>query len=156
MSTAAPRRQRRWRKVAMSDAELDAFLGAERTCRLASTAPDGPHVMPLWFLWHGGKVWITSLVRSQRWVDVDRDPKVALVVDAGEAFEELRGVEIRGRAVAVGEAPRAGEPGHPELDEVEPLYAAKYLAGEPFAHDGRHAWLRIDPELIVSWDFRKS
>jgi hypothetical protein len=66
---------------------------------------------------------------------------------------ELRGVELRGRAVPVGEAPRTGEP-VAELEVPERIFADKYAGGRVH-HDGRHAWLRITPDKIVSWDFRK-
>jgi hypothetical protein len=42
----------------------------------------------------------------------------------------------------------------PELGPVERLKADKYSGGQ-VVYDGRHAWLRLAPEKIVSWDFRK-
>ncbi len=146
--------QRRGGKIAMNIDERDAFLAEERTCRVASVGADGaPHVTPLWFVWDGAALWLTSIVRSQRWTDVQRDSRVSIVVDAGIDFMELRGVEISGTARSVGEVPRTGEP-VPELDVPEQLYADKYAGGTIF-HDGRHAWLRVEPDKVVSWDFRK-
>ena len=57
-------------------------------------------------------------------------------------------------ATAVGEAPRSGAP-CPELDTPERLFAAKYFGLDTMPYDGRHAWLRLVPESVVSWDFRK-
>ena len=146
--------QRRGLKIAMSVEERDSFLATERTCRVASIGHDGsPHVTPLWFAWDGTSLWLTSIVKSQRWTDLQRDPRVSIGVDTGDDFMELRGVELKGRAVPVWEIPRTGEP-VPELDVPEQLFADKYVGGQ-MRHDGRHAWLRITPESIVSWDFRK-
>lgn len=146
--------QRRGGKIAMTDEERDRFLAEERTCRVATVRADGaPHVTPLWFAWDGSALWLTSIVRSQRWTDIERDGRVSVVVDGGIEFMELRGVEIQGRAEAVGEVPRTGEPA-PELETPERLFADKY-AGGVVHHDGRHAWLRVVPHKIVSWDFRK-
>jgi len=148
------KQQRRGKAIAMSDDERDAFLVSERTCRVATVGRDGaPHVTPLWFVWDGSALWLTSIVRSQRFADVQRNQRVSVVVDAGTDFMELRGVEIRGVAHVVGEVPRAGDL-EPELDTPERLYADKYAGGHVL-HDGRHAWLRIDPEKVTSWDFRK-
>jgi PPOX class probable F420-dependent enzyme len=139
----------------MSPEEVDGFLGGEHTCRVATVGADGrPHVAPLWFVWDGGHLWLNSIVRSQRWTDLMRDPRVAIVVDAATKYDELRGVEILGRASVVGEVPRGSEP-HAELAEAERLYARKYSGSDTFVADGRHAWLRVTPEKIVSWDFRK-
>jgi hypothetical protein len=139
----------------MSPAELDDYLGSARTCRLASVGPSGPHVTPLWFVWHEGSLWTQSLTRSQRWTDLMRDPRVAVVVDDGEEYLELRGVELRGVVSTVGEIPRTGAEDIPELTTIEAAFARKYLGGGEFGYDGRHAWLRLDPEKVVSWDFRK-
>ena len=139
----------------MTPDERDEFLRTERTCRVASVGADGaPHATPLWFAWDGEALWLTSIVRSQRWADLQRDGRVAVVVDAGRDFAELRGVELRGLAEAVGEVPRTGEP-VPELEVPERLFADKYAGGR-VVHDGRHGWLRVTPDKIVSWDFRKA
>jgi hypothetical protein len=185
--------QRRGRVIAMSADELTSFLGEQRTCRFATTGPDGPHVAPVWFVWDGQALWVYSLTRSQRWANLARDRRVAVVVDDGHHYHELRGVEVEGEAVMVGPVPRTGgeDQPAPELAEPERLMAAKYFAptsldadggganppagggAKPPAgggakpasqaagaapgmvHDGRHAWLRITPDKIVSWDFRK-
>ncbi|HET6258111.1 pyridoxamine 5'-phosphate oxidase family protein [Pseudonocardia sp.] len=145
--------QRRARAIAMSLDEVDAFLAEQRTCRVATVGRNGPHATPLWFVWQGGALWLTSLSRSQRWTDLQNDPRVAVVVDAGEAYGELRGVELRGRVEVVGEVPRTGEP-VPDLDGPEQAFADRYTDGT-IVRDGRHAWLRLVPEKITSWDFRK-
>ena len=138
----------------MSPTERDEFLATERTCRVASVGRDGsPHVTPLWFAWDGTSLWLTSIVRSQRWSDLQRDNRVSVIVDAGGPFTELRGVELRGAAEVVGEVPRTGAP-LPELETPERLFADKYAGGR-MHHDGRHAWLKVTPTKIVSWDFRK-
>ncbi|MCA6092693.1 pyridoxamine 5'-phosphate oxidase family protein [Streptomyces sp. SCA3-4] len=147
--------QRRGRRIMMTPAELDAFLTAAHTCRVATTGPDGrPHVSALWYVWDGQALWLYSLTRSRRWADLRRDPRLAAVVDDGREYGELRGAELSGTAVPVGEAPRRGA-ACPELAGPERLFAAKYFGLEAMPHDGRHAWLRLAPETVVSWDFRK-
>lgn len=148
------KQQKRGRKIAMTDTERDAFLAAERTCRVATVGPEGPHATPLWFCWDGTYFWLYSIVKSQRWVDLQRDPRIGVVVDAGVEYNELRGVEITGTAEVVGEAPRTGAE-VPELAAPEQQFAEKYAGGGAMYHDGRHAWLRITPNKIASWDFRK-
>jgi hypothetical protein len=149
------REQRRGKAIAMSPQEVDDFLGSAHTCRVATVGGDGqPHVAPLWFVWDGTFLWLNSIVRSQRWTDLARDPRIAVVVDAGTEFWELRGVEIAGRVEVVGDVPR-GSGADPALVEPEQLFGRKYMGGE-FVSDGRHAWLRIRPEKVTSWDFRKN
>ncbi len=154
-SGQAVRQQRRGRAIAMTPGEIDEFLSEERTCRAATVGKDGsPHVAPLWFVWDGTFVWLNSVVRSQRWTDLERDPRIAVVVDGGEEFGDLRGVEIRGTVRVVGDVPRGTDPDG-ALHGVELAFARKYTGTDEFVADGRHAWLRITPESIASWDFRK-
>lgn len=159
--------QKRGRKIAMSPEELDAHFGGQRTCTAATIGPDGsPHATALWFVWDGTAVWLYSITRAQRWADLVRDPRIALLVEAGDDYFELRGAEVRGRVEVVGPVPRTGEAhgADPAVEELlaapERLWAAKYqgAAGAnppPMVHDGAHAWLRVVPEKISSWDFRK-
>src|ERR1044072_5789426 len=89
--------QRRGRKIMMTPGELDDFLTTQHTCRVATVSADGaPHVSTLWFAWDGASMWLYSVVRSKRWTDLRRDPRVAIVVDTGEEDGELRGVELCG------------------------------------------------------------
>ncbi|GHA84368.1 pyridoxamine 5'-phosphate oxidase family protein [Streptomyces termitum] len=147
--------QRRGRRIMMTPQELDSFLSEQRTCRVASVSADGrPHVSALWYAWDGTSLWLYSITRSRRWSELRADPRISVLVDDGVEYGELRGAELSGTAVFVGEAPRTGEP-CPELDAMERLFAAKNFGLEAMPHDGRHAWLRLTPDAIASWDFRK-
>lgn len=151
--TEGLRPQKRGNKIAMTPAERDAYLAETRTCRVATLGPDGPHNTALWFWWDGTYFWMQSITRAQRWADLQRDPRVAIVVDTGVDYLELCGVEILGSVEFV-EQPRTGEP-NPELDAMEPNFFAKYFNTTEVFHDGKHAWLRVKPTKITSWDFRK-
>jgi Pyridoxamine 5'-phosphate oxidase len=148
------REQRRGRPIAMTADEVDGYLCGARTCRVGTLGADGaPHVSALWFVWDGADLWLNSLVKSQRWVNVVRNPRVSVLVDGGDEFMELHGVEIIGDAEVVGEVPRTSSP-DAALAEPERLFGDKYAGGR-FVPDGRHAWLRVVPGKVVSWDFRK-
>lgn len=148
--------QRRGTAIAMTEDERDSFLRTQPICRVATVGPDGqPHASALWFVWDGTALWLNSLVRSWRWENLEHDPRLSVIVDEGGAdFLRLRGVELRGSVQIVGEVPRRGEP----LDDLrgpERLFADKYANGGDFQYDGRHGWLRLSVEKVVSWDFAK-
>ena len=152
MTEALP--QKRGRRIAMTPQEVDEFLAVQCTARVATTSGDAPHLTPLWFTWVGGALWLYSITKSRRWADVRADPRVAVLVDDGIEFLELHGVEITGEATVIGEVPRIGE--HcPELVEPEQSMARKYFGGDHMPYDERHAWLKVTPRKITSWDFRK-
>ena len=139
--------QRRGLKIAMTGAEVDSFLEQERVCRVSTIARDGtPRSNPLWFVWHDRGLWLYSLVGTQRWVNIERNPNVSALIDAGHDYGELRGVELIGKVDIIGDA---------DVQPVERLFFRKYFDRDDPVHDGRHAWLRLVPEKVVSWDFRK-
>jgi hypothetical protein len=139
----------------MSDEERDAHLATLRVCRVGTVGAQGaPHVSALWYCWDGSALWLYSIIKSQRWVNLVRDPRVSAVVDAGVDYFELRGVEFMGEVEFVGEQPRVGEP-NPELEVPERLFAERYWGGSWLGYDARHAWLRVRPQKQVTWDFRK-
>lgn len=149
--------QRRGTAIAMTEEECNTFLSTQPICRVATVGQSGrPHVSALWFVWDGASLWLNSLTRSRRWTDLELDPRVSVIVDEGETdFLGLRGVELEGKARQVGEIPRRGEPDD-TLTTPERLFADKYIGnGGNFSYDGRHGWLQLVPENIVSWDFSK-
>ncbi|HXO66481.1 MAG TPA: pyridoxamine 5'-phosphate oxidase family protein [Candidatus Dormibacteraeota bacterium] len=147
--------QRRARRIAMSDDERDAHLASLRVCRVGTVGAQGaPHVSALWYAWDGSALWLYSIIKSQRWVNLVRDPRVSVVIDTGVDYFELRGVEFMGEVEFVGEQPRAGEP-NPDLEAPERLFAERYWGGAWLGYDLRHAWVRLHPSKQVTWDFRK-
>src|SRR4051812_44842736 len=132
------REQLHSRRVMMSQEERDLFLREQRTCRIATVSADGrPHVTPLWFVWDGSAFWLYSITRSRRWAELEHDPRIAAVVDTGEGYGELRGVELTGTVEQAAEAPRTGLPyrGPHGLEVAEKLFAEKYGFGEAMVHD---------------------
>ena len=82
--------------IAMTDAEAAAFLAEERVLVVATIGHDGwPHLMPLWFVVRDGVPWATTFAKSQKVRNLERDPRCTLQVEAGERYDELRGVMLR-------------------------------------------------------------
>jgi len=82
--------------IKMSEEEVQAFLDHEKTVVVATNGHDGfPHLMPLWFVVWDGRIWGWTYAKSQKTRNLERDPRATLQVEAGVAYEELRGVMFR-------------------------------------------------------------
>lgn len=80
-------------QIKMSAAEVASFLAEERTVTCATLGPRGwPHLMPLWYVVRGSRMWAWTYAASQKVRNLERDPRVTLQVEAGEQYQELRGV----------------------------------------------------------------
>jgi PPOX class probable F420-dependent enzyme len=86
-------------RIRMSEEERLALLDAERVVVVSSLGSRGwPHSMPMWFLVRNGEVWTWTNGKSQKVRNLERDPRATLLVEAGEAYAELRGVMIEAEA----------------------------------------------------------
>jgi general stress protein 26 len=87
-------------QIRMSAPEVQSFLAQERIVICATLGPRGwPHLMPLWYVLRpdgadGQELWAWTYAASQKVRNVERDPRVTLQVQAGETYEQLRGVML--------------------------------------------------------------
>jgi PPOX class probable F420-dependent enzyme len=132
----------------MDDGELAAFLAGAWTARVATTSPDGwPHVVPLWFVWMQGTL-LVNTTRGNRTVrNLEADPRAAVSIDDGERYDELRGAVLRGDLVEAAD----------DDGSLTAAFGAKYFGGNQphFASWRNRFFLRMEPQRISSWDFRK-
>ena len=149
--------------IAMSADEIDAFLGVPRTLYVTTNGPHGaPHIAPMWFLVVDGKIGFRSFSKSQKIVNLRRDPRLTVLVEDGETYAELRGVMITGTATLIDDAELVldwyaelagryaffgGEP-TPDLDPDAVEQAFGRFAAKNTA-------VIVEPERVVSWDHTK-
>ena len=138
----------------------EELLSTKHVVRLATVGPGvGPHVVPLWFVWWRGRMYMLSVTRSRKMEHLRRGTRAAAVVDDGQETAEvrdrrlvltdMRGVELRGRVVD------AEAEGDPKLPAVARAWGRKYVGVEDFPPDGlaNHTWIRLDPDQISAWDY---
>jgi PPOX class probable F420-dependent enzyme len=142
--------------ITMTPEEIDAFLHERQTMNVATFGPDGNiHLVAMWYGFLGDNPAFETYAKSQKVVNVRRDSRVTVIVEDGDVYEELRGVEIVGHAVvhddrdtlmAVAQTvvERYWNPSTPE----EAALIAEGLATKRVA-------VEIVPEKIVSWDHSK-
>jgi PPOX class probable F420-dependent enzyme len=83
-------------QITMSEEEVASFLDEQRVVVCATNGRDGfPHLMPLWYVVRDGELWAWTFAKSQKVRNLERDPRASLQVEAGEAYEELRGVMFK-------------------------------------------------------------
>ena len=136
-------------QLRMSAEELDTYLGEQRTLRIATVDEQGvPHVVPLWFVWHEGAVWLNSLRKSRRHAHLLSGRPVGLVVDDGDGYSELRGVRMTGRPEAVADD-------DPIRVVAYRRFGQKYFGVDELPSQRSYETIRITPSEVASWDFRK-
>ena len=142
-------------RVAMTPDEVAALLAGSRKLQLATINPDGtPHLVTMFYVMLGGRIAFWTYRAAQKARNLARDPRLTCLVETGEDYFELRGVQVAGVAqlvedpagiLEIGRAVAAGLAGVPAgaLDDYV-AHAARKRVG-----------FIVEPTRTISWDHRK-
>jgi hypothetical protein len=140
----------------MTEPELGAFLLEQRTVICATNGVGGwPHLMPLWYVVREGELWSWTYAKSQKVRNLERDPRATLQVEAGDSYDQLRGVMLE-TETQIHRRP-------PVVAKVGADLAERYGGGEPApeameainAQAAKRVALRFVVRHTASWDHRK-
>lgn len=144
-------------QIKMSDAEVASYLAEQRVLNVATIGSTGhPHVVAMWYTLLDGSPAFWTFAKSQKVINIRRDPKITGLVESGDSYDQLRGVELVGTARLV-----------EDFDEILDLgtrVAAKYQGpaaltdeARPFieAQARKRIGVVIDVERTVTWDHTK-
>jgi PPOX class probable F420-dependent enzyme len=89
-------------EISMTEAEMRDFIESQKTVQVATINKDGtPHLVPLWFAVVDGEIVLETFTKSQKVKNLDRDPRLTLLLEDGDVYEELRGVTFYAEAELV-------------------------------------------------------
>ena len=149
------------RDVAMTADEIRTFLAPPRTGVLSSLGKDGfPHSVAMWFVpdIEGGEVRMWAYRKSQKVVNLQRDPRCALMVEEGMGYSELKGILVRGRARVIDDPDEIFEIGR-RLYEIYTLPAtgipSEAAEEELRRQAGKRNGIVLPLERVASWDHSK-
>lgn len=150
------------REIAMTEAEVAAFLESGHTLQVATIGRDGsPHLAPMWYVIDEGKVVFRSFTKSQKIVNLRRDPRLTVLLERGLAYTELRGVIIKGTATLIDDPARVLRL-YGRLAAKYPMVGDAPVELDPEALEaafGRYApkntGVIVEPERVVTWDHTK-
>ena len=143
-------------QIRMNEQEVRAFLEEQRILQVATIDHDGwPHLVAMWYAFVNDQVVFWTYAKSQKALNLRRDARLTCLVESGERYEELRGVQIKGRAVInddretvqrIGEDIYKRYTGGPLNDAIRQMVATQAP---------KRVLVFVEPVEIVSWDHRK-
>jgi PPOX class probable F420-dependent enzyme len=145
-------------EIKLTEAEQAELLDTERVVIVSSIGPRGwPHSMPMWFTVRGGEIWCWTFAKSQKVRNLERDPRATLLVEAGEEYTELRGIQIEAEAELHRDTPTVAEFGKEltiryaeGIDSIEGDAAAALEA-----QAAKRVAIRFIAKRTATWDHRK-
>jgi len=144
-------------RIRMSDDEVASFLEQGRTATIATIGSNGfPHLVAMWYGLVDGRVYFETKAKSQKVVNLRRAPQISCSVEAGESYDQLRGVAIEGTAVII-EDRSADEYWAAAVSVFERYERAYTEEMRPLVEQmmNKRVVIRIDPVRVRSWDHRK-
>ncbi len=142
-------------EIVLSETEIKELLDGTRSMTLASLGADGqPHLVAMWFAVLDGDICFETKTKSQKAINLRRDPRVSCLVEDGIVYEDLRGVEIEGVAEVSDDADLLWAIGvniferyyGPYTDDLKPIVEAML---------NKRVAIRVKASRVRSWDHRK-
>ena len=143
-------------KIVMTDEEIVEFIDHSRTATMATLLADGkPHLVAMWYAIIDGEIWFETKAKSQKAVNLRRNPTLTVMIEDGDTYGTLRGVSIDGHAEIVDDDPdlllRVGI-------SVWERYTGPYTEDlKPYVDQmmNNRIAVRVVAERLRSWDHRK-
>lgn len=131
------------------------LLAESSTVQVATIGRDGtPHLVPLFFVVRDGRITFWTHEKSQKVVNLRRDPRLTCLVERGERTEDVRFAQFRARAEL------DADPGL--IEEVGRLLWERYVGAwddaartEQARRGRRRVVVTVHPDRVVTWDHRK-
>ncbi len=142
-------------QIKMTPAEVDEFLAGHRTMTMCTINHDGSiHAVAMWYGFLDGAIAVETKAKSQKVRNLRRNDRLTCMLEDGDSYDQLRGVELVGRGEIVEDRDRMWELGismyerysGPYSEEARPMV-------EAMLH--KRVVVRLLVERTVSWDHRK-
>lgn len=142
-------------KIVMADDEIAEFIEHSRTATMATLQADGrPHLVAMWYAVLDGEIWFETKAKSQKAVNLRRDPTVTVMIEDGLTYGTLRGVSIDGRAEIVDDPETILRVGISVWERYTGPYTEEMRPFVDQMMNNRIA-VRVAPGRLRSWDHRK-
>ena len=146
----------------MTEDEVQEYLALpNQVMNVASIAKDGrPHLVAMWYgFFADGSPGFWTFNKAQKVVNLRRDPRITCLVESGDTYAELRGVEIIGTVTVSEDEPDVLDIGRSVITRypgpgttIDPATISDDIVRRAA---NKRAAVRIQVEKIVSWDHRK-
>ncbi len=140
----------------MSDEEVRKFIDERTSLQVATLNRDGsPHLTTLWFAIMDGDIVFETYTKSQKILNLQRDPRISVLVEDGDRYDQLRGVTLSGTAELVTDPGKVHALALEVMSRNTPGVSKEQLDGMAQKMAAKRTGVVIKPTRIVSWDHSK-
>lgn len=142
-------------QIRMQHDEAATFLRQQRTATVATHGPQGrAHLVAMWYAVLDDAVWIETKAASQKIANLRRDPRMSVLVETGDTYDQLRGVSLEGTGVVLEDPDVVWRVCVAVFERYQGRYSEELRpVVEQMAR--KRVAVRLDVERTRSWDHRK-
>jgi PPOX class probable F420-dependent enzyme len=142
-------------QIVMSEQEIADFIASSRAGTLATIGPHGqPHLIAMWYGVVDGDIWFETKAKSQKAVNLRRDPRVTFLLEDGVTYDTLRGVSFEGTAEIIDDPEQLFRVGVSIWERYNGPYTEELRPTVEMMMNKR-VGVRLHIRRIRSWDHRK-
>lgn len=142
-------------QIVMTHDEIVDFLHQQRSSTVATIGPAGQvHLVAMWYAVADQHVWIETKAKSQKVMNLRRDPTMSFLVETGQTYDQLRGVALEGRGTIIEDADVVWDVCVSIFERYNAPYSEEL---RPFVElmAKNRVVVRLDVDRTRSWDHRK-
>ena len=146
-------------KIKMSEEELSSFLKTQISLQIGTINKDGsPHLTTMWYFYDGESFIFHTYTKSQKIINLQKDPRITLLTEAGSQYSDLQGIIVYGNAEIIN-----GKDNLEEVVRYMEIVGEKYIKDEDGAQyiEGmklqapKRSVVIVKPSKFISWDHTK-
>jgi len=146
-------------KIKMSEEELSSFLKTQISLQIGTINKDGsPHLTTMWYFYDGESFVFHTYTKSQKIINLQKDPRITLLTEAGSQYSDLQGIIVYGNAEIIN-----GKDSLEEVIRYMEMVGEKYIKDEEGAQyiEGmklqapKRSVVIVKPSKFISWDHTK-
>ena len=146
-------------KIKMSEKELSTFLQKQISLQIGTINKDGsPHLTTMWYFYDSENFIFHTYTKSQKIINLQRDPRITLLTEAGSQYSDLQGIIVYGNAEIID-----GKESLEEVIRYMEMVGSKYIKDEDGAQyiEGmklqapKRSVVIVKPSKFISWDHTK-
>ena len=143
-------------KIRMDAEEIEEFIEEQKSLQVGTINSDGSiHLSTLWFAVVDDLIVFETYTSSQKVVNLERDPRITVLLEDGLEYNNLRGVMIKGVANLVSEPTEVKEIAREVIKRNQPEIPDEMLDDAAASLAVKRTVVTVVPEKVVSWDHRK-
>jgi PPOX class probable F420-dependent enzyme len=143
-------------QIRMTEEEIQAFLREQKTMAIASIGVSGrPHLVAMWYAFVDDEIAFWTFAKSQKVVNLRRDPRITGMVEDGQQYNELRGVELVAKARITDDHDEVMRFGELEFERYQGVPVTDAIRPTVANMANKRVVVYLEVERMVSWDHRK-